>query len=301
MSQLSVDAAFAAYERVRHRLPPAMPDRPAPRRISDLSEIEDDFDTFLLDAFGVLNIGDSPIETTPARVCDLQNAGKRVLVVSNAASVPRTALVEKYRRLGYAFAPEDIITSRLTAISAMSDEPNLLWGVMGLSDEQMSDFCPIRWRLLGDDPESYDAVEAFVLVGSGDWSEQRQAMLETSLSRHPRPLHVANPDIVAPREDGFSAEPGHFAHRLAETSDVAPVFHGKPFGNIYRQAAARLGSFDASRTVMVGDSLHTDILGAQTAGIASVLIAGYGFFAGQDVDAAIATSGIVPDFIADRP
>ena len=38
---------------------------------------------------------------------------------------------------------------------------------------------------------------------------------------------------------------------------------------------------------MVGDSLHTDILGAQAAGVASALVARYGFFAGQDVDSAI--------------
>ena len=52
---------------------------------------------------------------------------------------------------------------------------------------------------------------------------------------------------------------------------------------------------------MVGDSLHTDILGAQTAGIASVLISGYGFFAGQDTSDAIDASGIIPDYVATRP
>ena len=38
------------------------------------------------------------------------------------------------------------------------------------------------------------------------------------------------------------------------------------------------------------DSLHTDILGAQAAGVASALVARYGFFAGQDVDSAIERS-----------
>ena len=52
---------------------------------------------------------------------------------------------------------------------------------------------------------------------------------------------------------------------------------------------------------MVGDSLHTDILGARAAGVASALVAGYGFFAGQDVASAIEKAGITPDIIVERP
>jgi ribonucleotide monophosphatase NagD (HAD superfamily) len=52
---------------------------------------------------------------------------------------------------------------------------------------------------------------------------------------------------------------------------------------------------------MVGDSLHTDILGGQAAGIKSALIAGYGFFAGHDVFPPIISSGIQPDYILDCP
>ena len=52
---------------------------------------------------------------------------------------------------------------------------------------------------------------------------------------------------------------------------------------------------------MVGDSLHTDILGAQAAGVASALVTDFGFLAGQDVGDAIAQTGIVPDVILPSP
>ena len=52
---------------------------------------------------------------------------------------------------------------------------------------------------------------------------------------------------------------------------------------------------------MVGDSLHTDILGAQTAGIASALISGHGFFDGHDIVEAIERAGIRPDYIVKTP
>ena len=119
--------------------------------------------------------------------------------------------------------------------------------------------------------------------------------------RNNRPVRVANPDIVAPREIGFSAEPGYFAHRLADLSGIEPRFFGKPFTNIFDLAFARLGDVNRSRVLMVGDSLHTDILGAHAAGVSSALISDFGFFADHDTTTAIQQSGIVPDYVATRP
>ncbi len=82
---------------------------------------------------------------------------------------------------------------------------------------------------------------------------------------------------------------------------MVPQFFGKPFTNIFDLAFQRLGPVDKSRVVMVGDSLHTDILGARTAGVASALIRDYGFFAKQDAASAITRAGIVPDFLVARP
>ncbi len=56
------------------------------------------------------------------------------------------------------------------------------------------------------------------------WTDARQTLLEASLQRAPRPVYVGNPDIVAPRENGFSTEPGSFAHRLADETGVSPQF-----------------------------------------------------------------------------
>ena len=58
-------AAFARYEAVRHRLPEAV----FPEGFTQapgLREIADGFDVFVFDAFGVLNVGETPI----AGACD---------------------------------------------------------------------------------------------------------------------------------------------------------------------------------------------------------------------------------------
>lgn len=300
LTPISVEEAYSSYEAVRHRLPKLDPIRTNYRSVSTLEETMNDFDVFLLDAFGVLNIGETAITETPDRVRSLRAAGKRVLVVSNAAGFPHASLMAKYARLGYDFAPADVVTSRTTLLAEMNGSRSH-WGLMATRGTGLEDLDFLDLTYLEEDPAVYDAVDGFLMIGSATWTEARQSRLENSLLKRPRPVLVGNPDIVAPRENGFSTEPGFFAHRLADKTNVAPQFFGKPFHNIFDLAFRRLGPVDKTRVLMVGDSLHTDILGARTAGISSALISGYGFFAGKDVEAAIIRSGIVPDYVVDRP
>ncbi len=293
--------AFDAYEAVRGRLPRAdFPDRS--RRAGNLTDLAGDFDVFLLDAFGVLNIGDSAIPGAPEHIAALQAKGKQVMVLSNAASMPKRVLVEKYARLGFDFAPEAIVSSREVMLAALAGQDLGRVGMMGLPGYGAEELETLDFTFLGDDAPIYAEADTFILLGSGEWTEARQALLEDALEIRPRPVHVGNPDIVAPREAGLTREPGYYAHALADATGVAPVFYGKPFANAFDMALARLPARpDPARVVMVGDTLHTDILGGAAAGFATALITGHGALAPIDADAAIARSGIVPDVILPDP
>lgn len=302
MIRLSSNEALDAYERARHRLPAPRRSAPAPMEAETLAEIADGFDAVLLDAYGVLNIGNSAIPGTADRIKALRKRGKQVIVVSNAASLVHEDLCRKYRDLGYDFEDGDIVSSRAAlAVALQASEPRT-WGVMAPTGARLDDLPLDRAIPLGDDREAYDRAEGILLIGSDGWTEARQTLLEESLRAAPRPVLVANPDIVAPRDDGFSTEPGYFAHLLADRSGIVPEFYGKPFRNIFDLAFARIDDgVPPSRVLMVGDSLHTDILGAQGAGTASALVADFGFFEGLDIPSAIARTAIVPDFIIRRP
>ena len=298
---MSFEEAFAAYEAVRARLPLPVCGRERPRIAKNLGELAADYDAFLLDAFGVLNIGETAIPGVAARIADLRALGKRVLIVSNAAGFPHERLVEKYARLGYDFDSDDIVTSRKVLARVVGDGDGRTWGLMISDGVDASEFENLPHVRLMDDPAAYDAADGFLMIGSATWTEARHTLLEAALGRRPRPVYVGNPDIVAPREVGFSTEPGQFAHRLADRTGVVPVFCGKPFPPIYDLAFERLPCVGRDRILMVGDSLHTDILGAHGAGIASALVTGHGFFAGQDVASAILRSGICPDHLVTAP
>ena len=297
---MQINEAFLGYESVRHRLP-AVSKSGQCLYLSNLEDLIDEIDVFLLDAFGVLNIGNTAIEGVPERVSKLQNIGKKVIVVSNAGGFPHALLMKKYANLGYSFDTEDVITSRKALLKGLLELPTQKYGLMATESLGRADLENIDIKYLSENIADYDNSDAFLLLGSAVWTEERQKMLLDSLKRNSRPVYVGNPDIVAPREGGFSVEPGSFAHRVADITGISPIFYGKPFRNIFDLAFERLGNFNPDRTVMVGDSLHTDILGGHNVGIKTALISGHGFFSGQGIDKPIETSGIKPDYILADP
>jgi glycerol-1-phosphatase len=289
--------AFDAYQKIRDRLPIVSFAGVVSTYVGSLDDLASDHDVFLLDAFGVLNRGDTAIAGVPERIAGLQAMGKRLIVVTNSASYPKRVAVERFARLGFSFSPNDVISSRDALLAAVAMHPPLCWGIMASRQYEVEGLDHFDTRFLEDDPNTYHSVDGFLFLGSSSWTEKRQSLLTDSLRKNPRPLLIGNPDIVAPYETGLSREPGYFAHQIADNTDVQPIFFGKPFGSVFDMALALVRDVSADRIVMVGDTLQTDILGGRAAGIKTALVTNYGSLVGIDVERAISSSGIVPDFI----
>ena len=149
----TAEDAFRAYERVRHRLPSPAPGAGACRRVASLDDFAADYDVFLLDAFGVLNIGETAIPGVVDRLRGLRRHGKRLMVLTNAASYPTTALVAKYHRLGYDFAPDEVVSSRdALRRLALAADPARRWGVMIPDGSDLADLGLRGLLPLADDP-----------------------------------------------------------------------------------------------------------------------------------------------------
>lgn len=292
------DAAWAVqeYEAVRALLPVAkMPSQF--KRAANLGEIDDLFDVFLLDAFGVLNVGEAAIDGAVDRVKTLQDKGKRVLVLTNGASYPAEVALKKFTGFGFDFQLNDIVSSRDALAAALSAPATKgYWAVMSARASAVETL-GVPWRRLEDRADVYDAASGFLLLSSADWTDNRQTLLRDSLAKTPRPVLVGNPDIVAPREHGFSLEPGYYAYSLASELGIDLGLFGKPFGNIFDWAFERVSIVEPSRVAMVGDTLHTDVLGGAAYGLQTVLVTDHGLFSGCDFEAFSAQTGIVPNYV----
>jgi len=294
---LSRADAIARYTQVAHRMPSAVNPNTTVN-VADLAQLANEFDVFVLDGFGVLNVGEDTVPGAPERVAQLQAMGKQVMVLTNGATLPVEKTVEKYARWGMRFALSDVISSRNALEVALKDEDDqMLWGVIATDFAQIEKLAP-KTLLLTDNANDYASVDGFVFLSSLDWSDERQAILHNALANMNRPVLVGNPDLVAPREGAMSMEPGLFTHELADAGVCEPRFYGKPFKNVFDLAAQQIKPVEPHRIAMVGDTLHTDILGGASYGWRTVLIKNHGLMKEADCELNFAQTGIRPDFIA---
>ena len=302
LPQIDGSQAFALYEHVRHRLPAATFSGAlkanAPTRAASLLAIAEQYDTFVFDAYGVLNTGLIPIPGATECVAGLRELGKQVFVLTNAASQPAANNVPKFSALGFDFTAEEIVSSRAAAEKVLETFPSdFLWGA-GAAANFTPDQIAVPIQKLADEQSAYDDVDGFVLFSIQDWNADRQLRLERSLKSNLRPVIVANPDIVAPVGGELSTEPGYLGHRLVERLGADVQFHGKPFPSVYDIVEARMTARSAGRrVVMIGDTLHTDVLGGAARGWDTVLVTGHGLFKGLDPNTFIYASGIVPHWM----
>ena len=294
---LSAEDAFARYEAIRARLPSAsFPS--VSRCLPTLSEAAEGWDGFVLDAFGVLNVGDRPIPGAVERMAELRARGKRLCVLTNAASYTRAGALEKYRRLGFDFSADEVVSSRDVAAARLEGvAPGAIWAAISAPDDDFADI-PARVVNAMETAGALEGADALLFLSTARWTIDWQKRLVAALERRLRPLVVANPDLVAPREGGLSQEPGLFAHDLMDRVEAVVHFFGKPYPEAFNDAANRIG-LPLDRLAMVGDTLHTDVLGGAAAGMGTVLVTRHGLFAGRDVEPFICASGIRPDVIVE--
>ena len=294
---LDPESILDCYERVR--LPaPTRKGRAEPAE--NLLALLDRYDAFILDGYGVINLGPEPIPGIGDTVRALRAAGREVIVLTNGAGRPSRDAARRYAGWGLDIPERLVVSSRDALEASLAAHPRPgLWGVMALPDSELETL-PVDTVLLEDDAELYRRAAGFIFIRSDGWSPVRHKLLARALRESPRPVLVANPDISAPYPDGrYSAEPGYWALRIEAETGVRCEPYGKPFGPAFELALSRLGDagIRRGRVAMVGDGLYTDIVGGLAAGLGTVLVTDHGLLKGFDWEARAARAGIIPDHV----
>ncbi len=292
---------------------PSRPAMPTQSRVAArLIELLDHVEGFILDGYGVINVGDGPIDGIRTFLETANAQSKPVVVLTNGASYASAMTWQRYQGWSLPISQQQIVSSRnvledqLETIAAGCFE--MRFGCLGKTIEPVGDGFGLVY---GRDEDFWDSTDVFLFLGALDWNEADQAALEKAMLLRPRPLHVANPDVSAPQaNERFSAEPGYWTarliQRLAENElDIDVSWYGKPHTLAFDMAQDRIAEIagrriDAGRLAMVGDSLHTDVLGAAAAGLQTALITGYGLFRGVEIGPYIERCKIRPDWLIEQ-
>ena len=279
---------------------------PAPTRkgraepAANLLALVDRYDAFILDGYGVINVGPEPIPGIGHTIRALGAAGREVVVLTNGAGRASWQTARRYAGWGLDIPERRVVSSRDALEASLAARPRPgLWGVMALPDSELETL-PVETALLEDDEALYRRVAGFIFIRSEGWGTARHMLLAQALRESPRPVLVANPDISAPYPGGhYSAEPGYWALRIEVETGVRCEPYGKPFGPAFELALARLDGAGVrrERVAMVGDGIYTDIVGGLAAGLGTVLVTDHGLLKGFDWEARAARAGILPDHV----
>ena len=266
-------------------------------RFSDLAS---EYDVIFFDAFGVLNRGNTPIFGTPAALIRQRLENRPFRIVSNNASQSPHTLMEVYRTMGFDVTASDFVTSGMAAMfyiewSQWRARPYLL---VGTADSRAC-YAPDPERLMVNNSTLMDAEYILFCSDRDYYTSQQKSRVESLLSSKRVPLLLANPDLVAPKEDGRQEAVAGYTVALLEDKFGVDIYGiGKPFPPIFRLAMAQLSGIAPNRILMVGDTLDTDILGAAAMGFATCLtLSGIYDDNLEEVERLSVLRGIRPDFI----
>ncbi|MGE4281424.1 MAG: TIGR01459 family HAD-type hydrolase [Magnetospirillum sp.] len=248
--------------------------------ITGLSVLADQADAFILDLWGVIHDGVESYAGARDTLVALRGAGKQTLLLSNA---PRRAdaLVEQLARMGIGRELYDHVLSSGEAVHLeLQNRTDPFYADLGRNLYHMG---PERDEnvFLGLDLVAVDLEHADFILNTGPWDldetvEDYVPAMKKALDRH-LPMVCANPDLVVMRQGQPIVCAGALAERYIQMGGSVSM-RGKPDPAIYAQALAILGC-PRDRVIAVGDALHTDVKGANCAGLAGAVFVTQGIHA----------------------
>jgi len=263
-----------------------------------IKSIASKYDGFILDQFGVMHNGHNGLEGASECVKQLHDQGKKLVILSNTSSTSSAAL-QKLPKLG--FDPSCFIGAVTSGEEASHYIKDNFKGEKGLWITWSKTHKPSPMTFLeqcGDieivDLENIAEAKFIVVQGSGVlrgrgnddtakelsldgfFEEGNMNVVNQILDKcleHKLTMVCANPDYFVVKPDNTRAwMPGHISDKYQKMGGVVHNF-GKPHKPHFEACLEKL-SLPRDKVVHVGDSIHHDIQGANSADIDSIFVVG---------------------------
>lgn len=242
-----------------------------------ISDISDSYTGFIIDTWGVVHDGDKVFESAVDCLKELKSRGKFILLMSNSEMVASEMAVE-LRRLGL---PDgcysEILTSGELLKQGIDKQQDGVFTGLGracyvIGGERTQAF------LKGVTTEIVDDITraSFLLISGWDPIKTDIAsyedILREAVKRRLKILCV-NPDGRAMQEINYSTGPALIAKRVQELGGVVQMI-GKPYKPMFHHAIKILhqNGIYPGQTVMIGDSMGHDIIGASLVNMDTCLV-----------------------------
>lgn len=242
--------------------------------LKNLSSIYLKYDVFLFDIFGVLHDGEDLIPETVDVIEQLSKNNKEVFFLTNAPH-RSTFIMEQLKQLGI---PDSFYRGIFTAgdqthhcleTHAIKSHAYLGKTCYFIGSKSMEDILPSPEYERSWDIESAD----FLLVAGPESAtgtlDNYKSLLQNA-SKRGIPMVCSNPDLFVYKKDNLEIRAGQLA-AFYENLGSKVFYHGKPHQETYDLVFKKLRGIIKSRILVVGDSMLTDVTGANGAHIDSLL------------------------------
>lgn len=245
------------------------------QQLPGIAAVIDRYDGFILDLWGVLHDGEHAYPGVADCLDRMKAAGKILCLLSNA---PRRTdgVVAKLDGMGLGRDRyHHIMTSGEATFEALRDRSDPWHAALGrrlyhIGPERDVDvFEGLGYTVVATPDEADFVVNTGILV-FGETLEDYQPRLDACL-RNRLPMICANPDLIVMVGPQMVICAGTLAARY-EAMGGNVRQHGKPYAAVYDRCLSLMGLGDKRRILAVGDSLRTDVAGANAAGLDVALV-----------------------------
>ena len=262
------------------------------RLLSALSEIDGCFDAVLADQFGVLHDGAKAFDGARETLAWLASRGIPVAVLSNSGRTPQ-ANTRRLLKLGFPRSHfREAVTSGGLAKSALSEmlgrgtlqEGDEVLVIASASGADTLNSLPLRYA------KEDERARLVVIAGSNPLLHSRAdyAARLQPLAKKGIPALCCNPDRVM-YADGAAQFGAAIIAEDYESAGGRVSMLGKPGLEMFRAGLRAVGSPQAGRCLVIGDSPAHDVAGAKRAGCLALLIT-------SGVQSGLSAADAEPDF-----
>jgi glycerol 3-phosphatase-2 len=224
-------------------------------------------DLALLDLDGVVYIGSKAVTGVAQTLGTVRAVGMSVRFVTNNASRPPEAVAEHLTQLGVPAAAAEVVTSAQIAAVRLAQRLPLGAGVLVIGADGLRQAVEAEGLV---PMESLDEGPVAVVQGFGPEVGWRRLAEASRAVRSGLFWMVTNLDLTVPTAYGPAPGNGSLVRVVEAAAGRGPDdVAGKPRPGAFTDVVRRAG---ASRPLVVGDRLDTDLEGAHAAGLPGLLV-----------------------------
>lgn len=238
----------------------------------------------LIDLAGVLYVDDHVLPGAVQALAALRASGLPLRFLTNTTRSPRTRIVERLRQMGLPVVTDEIQTAVLATRNLVAQR--------GLHPHYL-----VHPDIAEEIGRSHAEADAVVLGDAGPHFDFQSLNAVFRLLMQGLPFLAMARNRYFMEQDGLTLDMGAFVAGLEYSSGRSAEVVGKPAPPFFRTALDELG-VAPERAVLIGDDLEDDIGGAQSAGIAGILVRTGKFRAADELHAKICPALVVDDFAA---